>query len=220
MFKLSQDGTKIAKIIAIGLVLSFVLGSFIAFLAIGLLVLFRDENRVITNPSALLSPCDGIILSIDNDVDFTLSDQYQNIKWNKITILNGILDIHVSRMPIKGKIEDIIYSPGESRDKYIYKQNEKISWVIAGDIKCIISHSVDTVFHFVSCKVKRNDILNIGSTYANNVIGATVEVYVPQDLEICVSEGQKMIASETPLIKKLKKSIEENIEERKESKLI
>ncbi len=207
MFRLSKDGIKVAKIIAIGLALSFVLGKCIAFLAIGLVLLFRDENRIITNHKSVLAPCDGIVLSIDQDVEFDLSDGYQGTKWNKITILNGFLDIHVSRMPISGSIEDVIYTPGDSRDNYIYKQNEKISIIINGDIKCIVSHSVDTVFHFVSCKVKKHDQKELGATYANNTIGATVEIYVPQSLEICVTEGQKMIASETSLTKNITKGI-------------
>ncbi len=207
MFNLSQDGIKVAKIIVAGLMLSFVLGNFIAFLAIGVILLFRDEKRVITNYNAVLSPCDGIILSIDKNVEFNLSDKYKEQKWNKITILNGILDIHVSRMPISGEIDEVVFSPGDSRDNYIYKQNEKISILVSGKIKCILSHSVDSVFHFVSCKVKKSDQVEIGSTYANNTLGATVEIYLPINVEICVNEGQKMIASETLLTKEMKQAI-------------
>ena len=212
MFRLSQDGKKIAKIILIGLLLSLVLGSFITILAIGLLLLFRDESRVITNDSAILSPVDGIVLSVENNVQVNLSDKYDSFTWNKITISNGILDIHTSRMPIKGKIEDIVYSPGDSETGCIYKQNEKISWVISGIKQCVISHSVNTIFHFVSCKVKRNQYLNIGETYANNLIGATVELYVPSELKIEIAEGQRVVASETPLTEEivLRENIKDN----------
>ncbi|QEK38060.1 hypothetical protein FZC35_01570 [Candidatus Cytomitobacter indipagum] len=206
MFKLSQDGIKIAKVLILVIALSFVLGKFITLLSVGLLILFRDENRIITNPNAVLSPCDGIVLSIENNVKFNLSDKYQNNKWNKITILNGILDIHANRMPMSGEVEEIIYTPGDSRDRYIYKQNEKISWIINGDIDFILSHSVDTIFHVVSSKVKKNQFAKIGETYANSFIGATIELYLPQDIEITISEGQKMVASETSITNSIVKN--------------
>lgn len=206
MFKLSEDGIKVAKVIILLIALNFVLGKFITFLAISLLILFRDESRIVTNPNAVLSPCDGIVLSIDRDVCFNLSERYSDIKWNRISIFNGILDIHVNRMPIRGKIKDLIYTPGDSRDRYIYKQNEKISWIVEGDIDCVLSHSVDTIFHIVSSKVKKGQCVEIGQNYASSFIGATVEVYVPQHIDILVSEGQKMIASETMLTSDIKNS--------------
>ena len=41
--------------------------------------------------------------------------------------------------------------------------------------------------------------MQIGQTYANNTIGATIELYLPSDLKILINEGQKVIAGETEI---------------------
>ncbi|USO00643.1 MAG: phosphatidylserine decarboxylase [Alphaproteobacteria bacterium] len=198
MFKLSKDGIRAAKIILLGIVLSLVLGKFLAILGLGLILLFRDEKRIITNEKAVLAPVDGIILSIDEDVNCNLISEI-NKKWTRITIVNGILDIHTSRMPISGKISDLIYTPGDNAGEALCQKNEKISLFISGAIECIISHNIETIFHNVSIKVQKGQIMQIGQTYANNTIGATIELYLPSDLKILINEGQKVIAGETEI---------------------
>ncbi|WP_187440130.1 phosphatidylserine decarboxylase [Candidatus Nesciobacter abundans] len=206
--KLSKQGFKAIKVCFIFLFTVFVLGYFTPILCTALiLLLFRDEKRVITDPDSCLPPCDGIVESIKKDIalDSVTENEYKDKKWNKIEIKNGITDIHVCRSPIEGTVKHIYYNPGLSGEQNIfYKKRESLIIVISGKTEIIIEHVSQNSLQSVSCYVKTGDLLKIGQKYANQNLGGYVNMYLPVEHELDVLESQKLISAET-VVSKLEK---------------
>lgn len=84
----------------------------IAFIATAfILYFFRDPERFIPERSdALVAPADGKIILIEDvsDTAFTQAQAY------KISIFMNVFNVHVNRIPCDGKVERVMYAPGNS----------------------------------------------------------------------------------------------------------
>jgi phosphatidylserine decarboxylase len=66
---------------------------------------FRDpERHVPQSPGAIVSPADGRVMEV----------VAAEVKTRRISIFLSILDVHVNRSPYGGKVEQVVYSPGNS----------------------------------------------------------------------------------------------------------
>lgn len=81
-------------------------GGFSSALALFVLYFFRDPDRTIpATPGAIVSPADGRVLAVETS------------GWNgeprtKISIFLSVMNVHVNRAPIAGRIIDTSYQPG------------------------------------------------------------------------------------------------------------
>jgi phosphatidylserine decarboxylase len=166
---------------------------------------FRDPDRVTpTNEDFLISPADGIVQKIDKvHVPEELGAD-KKVMRVRISIFLNILDVHVNRIPISGKIEKIKYIHGKffhaQLDK-ASKDNERNLVVIKmkdrRDVICV--QIAGFVARRIVCYPKRGDNVVAGQRYGMIKFGSRVDVYLPQGEVPKVVEGQSVVGGETVL---------------------
>lgn len=157
---------------------------------------FRDPERVVPeDPKALVSPADGKII-IAEAVE---TNPYIDGACVKVSIFMNVFNVHVNRVPFSGTVEKTTYFPGRffnaSFDK-ASEENERNALVIRTDSGLIygVVQIAGLVARRIVCKVKKGDSLERGRRYGMIRFGSRLDLYLPEDVELSVSVGDKVSA--------------------------
>jgi len=165
---------------------------------------FRDPRRVTpSRPGLAVSSADGKIVSIGTVVppkELALGDALLT----RISVFLSVLDVHVVRSPVAGRVVHSAYMPGKflnaERDK-ASEDNERRAMVI----ETATGERIGTVL--IAGLIARRIVTFAGegtSVAAGERIGiirfgSRVDVYLPAGAEILVAAGQTAIGGETVL---------------------
>ena len=158
------------------------------------------ENLIINNNNKLItSPAFGKIVEI-NQID----------EYLRICIFLNLDDVHVQYIPINGKIDKIIYKPGEFNPANLIKKgeaNERVetyirpsynenSTIIVNQIAGVLAR---TIIHFRN----EGDNLYKGDIMGIIQFGSRVDIYIPMDDidSVLVSIDDVVSGPETSLIR-------------------
>lgn len=176
------------------------------FIAAGLLLafilfFFRDPDRDIPeDPNIILAPADGKIVSI-NTVEEKL---YLNGQAKQISIFLSVLDVHVNRIPLGGKIEYLQYQPG----KYLMAWNEKASTLNErADFGVLHPSGVKLFFRQITgflarrivYNVKQGDKVKTGHRFGMMKFGSRMDILIPAHIALEVEEGDRTVGGKTIL---------------------
>lgn len=155
----------------------------------------RDENNV-------LAPADGKVVVIEN----TEETEYFKDKRKQISIFMSPLNVHVNRLPVKGKVEMFKYHPGKYLVAWHPKsstENERTTMVIqtVNDTKLLVRQIAGAVARRIKWYVKEGDQLDQGDEFGFIKFGSRVDVFLPVEAEILVTEGQVTKGGRTVLAK-------------------
>jgi len=183
----------------ISLVLSFpVLVELGLFLLFAFFVFFfRNPERIPEEISenVIISPSDGTIISITDAISPITKKETI-----KISIRLSLLDVHIQRSPIDGEMSAREYIHGE----FLYLSDEKASElneqnrVLFKNDKCEIV--VNQIAGFITRRIisfKDLGPIRFGERYGMIMFGSCVEIYLPKETIIKVSEFQKIYAGES-----------------------
>jgi len=166
----------------VGLVITFFLCGF-----------FRDPDRVIPNKSgAIVSPADGKVILVENIND---SAFYEG-SCTKISIFMSVFNVHVNRIPFAGTVKKVSYYPGKffaaNLDKASLQNEHNAVFLETEDGKSIcVVQVAGLIARRIICKVRSGDDLLRGQRYGLICFGSRLDVYLPGDVEIKVSVGDK-----------------------------
>ncbi len=149
------------------------------------------------NPQAILSPCDGKVVVIEE-----VEDQiYFQDKRMQISIFMSPLDVHVNRNPVSGHIVFYQYYPG----KYLMAFNPKSSslneqnYIVArhdlGELA--FKQIAGFMARRIKCYVSEGDVLKQGEEFGFIRFGSRVDLLLPLDAEISVRLGDKVRAGQS-----------------------
>ena len=184
---------------------------------------YRDPSRNIPNDeNIIVSPADGRIIyirkinsgqipsSIKGRSNMLLSELTKTDILDGETYLIGIMmtiiDVHVNRAPIAGKVILNKHFPGKFlslKDKTSITENERNTIVFKADslIVGIIQIASKQVRRIVSY-IDENDQVRIGQRVGAILFGSQVDVVLPsKSTSILVKEGEQVYAGETILAK-------------------
>ena len=163
---------------------------------------FRDPERVTPIRDGLvIAPADGQIESVAKvrpPADLGFGD----VERTRIVISLSLLDVHVNRAPVSGKIARSVYVPGAflnaTNDKSA-EDNERRSLIIAmADGQEI---AVVQIAGFISRRivtfVDEGNSVGAGQRFGLIRFGSRVDVYLPPGREALVAAGQRAVAGET-----------------------
>ncbi len=157
--------------------------SFIAFF-------FRDpERKTVLPENAIASPADGRILEVKEIGNMI-----------KISIFMSLMDVHVNRIPIDGKILEIRHNPGKFLRAYLNqasKENEKNRILIIpenSDKPYELIQIAGIIARRIICWVKEGDKVQKGQRFGLICFGSRVELLIDKNYEITVRPGQKVKA--------------------------
>ena len=164
---------------------------------------FRDPERVIPiDPDVAVSPADGKVISVE-----TRPEPFTGAQHVRISIFMSLLDVHVNRFPLAGKLESIHYYPGSffkaSLDK-ASDQNERCAFLLRdtdGNVWTMVQIA-GLIARRIVCRAEPGDELARGERYGLIRFGSRVDLYLPEAYTPHVYVGDKVRAGESILAHK------------------
>ena len=185
------------------------LGLFFLILTLSVWYFFRDPVRAVPQKEGLvLAPADGRVISITENV--TLPDELGNaleeedMNFTKISIFLSVLDVHVNRTPISGKIIDTFYYEGKFLNAELDKaseENERAHALIKTDKGHYIglSQIAGFVARRIVTDLEKGKDVTTGERYGIIRFGSRADIYLPPKISSLVCVGQRTIGGETIL---------------------
>ncbi len=176
---------------------------------------FRDPERIIPEKeNVLVSPADGKVLSISNELVPENLSELKDKKMKKISIFMNVFNVHVNRVPISGKVVWLKYIPGAffnaSLDKSSKDNERMISKIeIKNDIFIYVVQIAGLIARRIKCDLEENQNVKIGERFGIIRFGSRVDLYVPENFTTNLLENQTTIGGET-IVAEFQDSIKKN----------
>jgi len=180
---------------------AYLLYTAMALLVAFILYFFRDPDREITvGDNVVLSPADGKIVQI-KEVN---EDRYIKGSAIQISIFLSPLDVHVNRIPVTGTLEYLEYEPGMFLAAYDHRAselNERADFGVKhpSGTKIFFRQITGLLARRIVYHIEKGDKLEVGKKFGMMKFGSRMDILVPPEVEVNVSEGEKAVAGETIL---------------------
>lgn len=170
------------------------------------LYFFRDPDRVAPQKDSLiLSPADGEVSAIihNQELPSELAGA-DDKKYTRISIFLSVLDVHVQRMPVGGRVIRKVYTPGKFFNADLDKaseDNERCSAIIEtkdGSEICVVQIA-GLIARRILNDLKEDQTVEAGARFGIIRFGSRLDVYVPEGISPLVCVGQRAIGGETVL---------------------
>ena len=169
-------------------------------LSLFILQFFRDPPRKIPGDDrTVVSPADGRIVAVER-----AQDPYLQRDALKVSVFMNAFNVHSNRSPVAGTVEKDWYHPGKFLNAALSKasgENERkalwIKTVNGFDVVCV--QVAGLIARRILCYVRSGDRLARGQRYGFIRFGSRVDVYLPQDVLVKTSIGDKVYAAESVL---------------------
>jgi phosphatidylserine decarboxylase len=183
-----------------------VLGTLALILTLFCLYFFRDPARVTPqNPAFVIAPADGIVSAIQFGA--SLPDEIAepgDVKYTRVSIFLSVLDVHVNRMPVSGKITRKVYRPGKFLNADLDKaseDNERCSVLVETPTgaKYGVVQIAGLIARRILTDLREEQPVTAGARYGIIRFGSRVDTYLPEGQAPLVCVGQRAIGGETVL---------------------
>ena len=177
-----------------------VLGILLCILSAYIFYFFRDPIRSIPKDDVIVSPADGLVTFIGNKKN-PLKDSLDDNNYTKISIFLSVFDVHVNRMPLNASIQSINYIPGKffnaTLDKSSNDNERNIIYAKKNGDSFFIVQIAGLIARRIVCNLKNNQEVIKGDRIGIIKFGSRVDLYLPQNYNILISKGQKVVGGET-----------------------
>ena len=170
-----------------------------ALFTIAVALFFRDPDRESTaEDNIILSPADGTVITIDESVP-----PFGGPKQKHVAIFMSVANVHVNRMPVDGKIEQIKHESGKfivaSRQESC-DLNERNSIKISSKFgEITVVQIAGLVARRIVCYLREGQEVPRNQRLGIIKFGSRVDTYLPGNCKILVKLGDKTKAGETLL---------------------
>ena len=156
---------------------------------------FRDpERKILATDDQIVAPADGKIIAID---EYKENGQL----FTKISIFLSIVDVHINRAPVAGKIDKLEYHPGKfyvalkeaastENEQNIITLGSKHGTVIVKQIAGIIARRI--VFW-----KNKGDTVGLGEKIGMIAFGSRTELILPGPIKLHIKINDKVHAGLT-----------------------
>jgi len=152
---------------------------------------FRDPDRTVPNSGGLfVSPADGKIVAAGTVENST----YYEGTCLKISVFMSVFNVHVNRMPCKGKVKKISYNPGKyfsaNLDKASKENEQNAVYLETEDGKEICTVQIaGLIARRIICRVQEGDEVDRGQRFGMICFGSRLDIYLPKDSKLNVAVG-------------------------------
>jgi len=158
---------------------------------------FRDPNRIIPKQeNYVLSPADGKIIKI---IEF--DDPETGEKFKMASIFLSVFNVHINRMPIKGKFINVKYVKGEFLAAFDHKasdKNERMEIDIESKFGIIkVKQIAGLIARRILCYAKEGDKMPVGGRLGFIRFGSRTDIILPASINLDIKLNQKVIGGET-----------------------
>ena len=201
-----RDGHKFVAI-GLGLTLLFFfvwppLGWLFAVATLFVSYFFRDPDRVTPLREGLIvAPADGKVSLIEK-VKLPAELGMQGEERIRVSIFLSVLDVHIQRAPVAGRIAKSLYVPGAflnaAADK-ASEDNERRTIVIetASGVQVVVMQIAGLIARRIVTFAVEGESVGIGQRFGLIRFGSRVDLYLPPGAHPLVAVGQLAIGGET-----------------------
>ncbi len=201
--RVAKEGYRFIIISALLFVLSLMLGwtwmgLFLIVLTFAFIGFFRDPERVCpAGVGLIVSPADGKVVRIKNLGQGEFSDPAI-----RVSIFLSPFDVHINRSPVGGRVEQVSYKKGRFLAAYQDDASEKnehnfLRIVDSEGRKIGVVQIAGVLARRIVCYVKSGDSLERGQRFGMIMFGSRVDLFLPGDSGIEVTEGQRVKGGES-----------------------
>jgi phosphatidylserine decarboxylase len=149
---------------------------------------FRDPERIPpTDAGVVVSPADGRVMEVTEET-------VEGCAGRRISIFLSILDVHVNRSPMAGRVGKVEYRRGRfynamrSRASVDNEQNVIHLQTERGEI--VFKQIAGAIARRVVCWKRPGEEVKLGERIGLIRFGSRMDVWLPQDAEIVARPGQ------------------------------
>jgi phosphatidylserine decarboxylase len=203
---INKDGYKFVAIGAGAAIIGFYLWSPLGWLCLAatlaLAFFFRDPYRVVPQRDGLVvAPADGLVIGMENvapPAELSLGEA----PMTRVSIFLSVLDVHVIRSPLAGKIGASVHTPGvyhNAAAPEAPRENERHGFAIeaANAVRFGVVLVAGYVARRIVTEVQVGDSVGAGQRIGLIRFGSRVDIYLPATTMVLVSGGQRTLAGET-----------------------
>jgi phosphatidylserine decarboxylase len=196
LLRIVSDGINYACGLSLaGIALSYFFNPYLGIplyiVALFCLWFFRDPERQIPTGNVMVSPADGKILAIKDSSG----------EARRLSIFLNIFNVHVTRCPVGGTIEDVAYTKGKfhvaSLDAASVENEKSTIRIESGGHSVVFSLIAGLIARRIVCYKRQGEIVKTGDRVGLMKFGSRVDVLIGPDWEIVVKNGQKVSAGST-----------------------
>ncbi|MDR2676628.1 MAG: phosphatidylserine decarboxylase [Endomicrobium sp.] len=176
-------------------IISVICGVLCIFVSLFCVYFFRDPDVEITKGDGIiLSPCNGTVLEIN-----------ENKNEKIIRVFLSVLDIHLQRSPVNGKVVSVEHVSG----KFLKAMNSQAHIVNEQNIitienengKYIVKQIAGMLARRCVSWVKSGDLLCCGDKIGLIKFGSQVDLHIPKNASIKIRHGDKVVSAITIVAK-------------------
>jgi phosphatidylserine decarboxylase len=163
---------------------------------------FRDPDRVTpTAPGLVVAPADGRIVAVSEASPPPELGMAETPVW-RVGIFLSVLDVHINRAPVDGRVVRIAYRPGRflsAGDPTAAEANERNSLAIEMEDgrQLAVVQIAGQIARRIECAVREREVVRAGQRFGLIRFGSRVDLYLPAGVAPRVIEGQRMVGGET-----------------------
>ncbi|MGV7220155.1 MAG: phosphatidylserine decarboxylase family protein [Nitrospinales bacterium] len=153
---------------------------------------FRDPNRIVPQEkNAIISPADGKVVEIVKE-----NDPFTNQPSTRVSVFLNVFDVHINRIPISGRIENLTYNKGKFLNAASPKaslDNEQTALLIDnGKHKVVVKQIAGLIARRIVCWAKIGDEFKSGERFGLIRFGSRADIFVPEGTRLTVSLGDRV----------------------------
>jgi phosphatidylserine decarboxylase len=166
------------------------------------LYFFRDPERVAPpRHNAVVAPADGRVVMVGPAVPPEELGLGPGPRC-RVAIFLSVLDVHVNRAPIAGRVTRIAYRHGAFLNAALDKASEEnernaLALRTTDGRDLAVVQIAGLIARRIVCTVREGDALETGERFGIIRFGSRTDVYLPPGVPALVSVGQTMIGGET-----------------------
>jgi phosphatidylserine decarboxylase len=162
---------------------------------------FRDPDRPCDAappaPDEVLSPADGVVMVAGEPQPGVAPDG----DWQQVSVFLSVVDVHVNRAPYRGRITEYSYRPGSFlaayRKESAHRNERSELWVRDGDRTVVFRQIVGALARRIVTRVGVGAEVAAGERIGLMKFGSRMDVFVPLECTVTVSQGQRVRGGET-----------------------
>ena len=170
-----------------------------ALLPVAIGLFFRDPDRVSPPDRAMvLSPADGRVMHAGP----ARPNEAPPGEWLQVTIFLSVLDVHINRTPVAGRVQRIEYVPGTFRAAFKADSHENEHseiWIDHDGVPIVVRQVVGLLARRVVCRLKPGDDLVPGQRIGLMKFGSRMDVFLPPSSSLRVAQGARVVAGVTEI---------------------
>jgi phosphatidylserine decarboxylase len=169
----------------------------LALLPIAVALFFRDPDR--TPPAderIVVSPADGRVMHAGPAEPDTAPPG----AWQQVTVFLSLLDVHINRTPVGGRVTRIEYHPGTFKPAYRHdaSRNERSEiWLDHAGEPIVVRQVVGVLARRVVCRLQTGQDVATGDRLGLMKFGSRMDVFLPLSADLCVAAGATVRGGES-----------------------